>query len=113
MGGTQTLSSLELVEPIFELAKSGTRFLIIPGNHERSEFSFDQASVGPNDFVFRSGRQDTVSRATTPLDFDYIAAGHIHRYQVLDHPLKPGIVYPGSTQRISFAEMYEYKWVMR
>ena len=169
----------ELVEPIFELAKSGTRVLIIPGNHERSEFpfdlfhgssgvfvfdqpkslsfnlngysvglagfpfirkdskrtflraleeteyhhlrsdfnilvthqAFDQASVGPVDFVFRSGRQDTVSRATIPLDFDYIAAGHIHRYQVLDHPLKPGIkfVYPGSTQRISFAEMYEDK----
>jgi DNA repair exonuclease SbcCD nuclease subunit len=169
----------ELVEPIFELARSGTRILIIPGNHERSEFpfdlfhgspgvyvfdqpkslsynlngysvglagfpfirnnskrtflraleeteyhhlrsdfnilvthqAFDQAIVGPGDFVFRSGRQDTVSRETIPLDFDYIAAGHIHRYQVLDHPLKPGIkfVYPGSTQRISFAEMVEDK----
>jgi len=45
------------------------------------------------------------------LDFEYIAAGHIHRYQVLDHPLKPGIKfdYPGSTQRISFGEMAEDK----
>jgi DNA repair exonuclease SbcCD nuclease subunit len=169
----------ELVQPIFELAKSGTRILIIPGNHERSEFpfdlfqgssgvyvfdrpksfsfnlngysvglagfpfirkdskrtflraleeteyhhlrsdfnilvthqAFDQASVGPGDFVFRPGLQDTVSRETLPLDFEYIAGGHIHRYQVLDHPLKPGIkfVYPGSTQRISFAEMDEDK----
>jgi DNA repair exonuclease SbcCD nuclease subunit len=169
----------ELVEPIFDLAKSGTRILIIPGNHERSEFpfdlfhgssgvivfdhpksltfnlkgysvglagfpfirkdskrtflraleeteyhhlrsdfnilvthqAFDQAIVGPVDFVFKPGRQDTVARETIPLDFDYISAGHIHRYQVLDHPLKPGIkfVYPGSTQRISFAEMYEDK----
>lgn len=182
----------ELVQPIFDLAKSGTRILIIPGNHERSEFPFDlfhwsslgsggifgfdwpkslsfnlngysvgfagfpfirkdprrtflraleetqyhhlrsdfnllvthQAfdharvgslfvghypCVGPADFVFRVGRQDTVSRETVPLDFEYIAAGHIHRYQVLDHPLKPGIkfVHPGSTQRISFAEMSE------
>ena len=169
----------ELVQPIFDLARSGTRILIIPGNHERSEFpfdlfhgssgflsltgpnpylltstvipsalqgfpfirkdskrtflraleeteyhhlrsdfnilvthqAFDQACVGPIGFVFRSGRQDTVSRETIPLDFEYIAAGHIHRYQVLDHPLKPGIkfVYPGSTQRISFAEMDEDK----
>lgn len=162
-----------------KLAKSGTRVLIIPGNHERSEFpfdlfhgaseiyvfdqpkslsfnlngysvgiagfpfilkdskrtflraledteyhhlrsdfnllvihqAFDQACVGPVGFVFSAGRQDTVSRHTIPLDFEYIAAGHIHRYQVLDHPLKPGVkfVYPGSTQRISFAEMNEDK----
>ena len=73
--------------------------------------AFDQACVGPAGFVFSPGRQDTVSRKTIPLDFEYIAAGHIHRYQVLDHPLKPGIkfVYPGSTQRISFAEMDEDK----
>ena len=169
----------ELVQPMLNLAKSGTRVLIIPGNHERSEFpfdlfhgasgifvfgrpqslvfqingyavgiagfpfirndsrrtflnaleetgysdlrtdfnflvthqAFDQAVVGPNDFVFRTGRSDTVSRMSVPVDFQYIAAGHIHRYQILDHPLRPGIkfVYPGSTQRISFAEMHEEK----
>ncbi|UCG12050.1 MAG: metallophosphoesterase [Deltaproteobacteria bacterium] len=169
----------ELVRPIFNLSKAGTRVLLIPGNHERSEFpfdlfhgakgvfvfdqpktlsfevsgytvgiagfpfirqnskttfhkaleqteykslrtdlnilmthqAFDTASVGPVDFVFRASRPDTVSRNTVPLDFDYIAAGHIHRYQILDHPMKPGLnfVYPGSTQRISFAEMNEEK----
>jgi DNA repair exonuclease SbcCD nuclease subunit len=169
----------ELVQPILDLARAGTRILIIPGNHERSEFpfdlfhgstgifvfdqpksllfnlngysvgiagfpfiredskrtflraleeteyqdlrtdfnilvthqAFDQACVGSVGFVFKAGRQDTVSRVTVPLDFEYIAAGHIHRYQILDHPLKPGIkfVYPGSTQRISFAEMAEDK----
>lgn len=87
-------------------------------HHLRTDFNilvthqaFDQASVGPGDFVFKAGRQDTVSREKIPLDFEYIAAGHIHRYQVLDHPLKPGIqfVYPGSIQRISFAEMNEDK----
>jgi DNA repair protein SbcD/Mre11 len=169
----------DLVRPIFDLARSGTRILIIPGNHERSEFpfdlfsgssgifvfdrpksllfnldgysvgiagfpfirkdskrtflealaeteyqdlrsdfnilvthqAFDQACVGPVGFVFRAGRQDTVSRETVPPDFEYIAAGHIHRYQTLDHPLRPRLkfVYPGSTQRISFAEMTEDK----
>ena len=73
--------------------------------------AFDHATVGPVDFIFREGRPDTVSRQSVPLDFEYVAAGHIHRYQILSHPLKPGLnfVYPGSTQRISFAEMNEEK----
>ncbi len=169
----------KLVRPIFDLARTGIPVLIIPGNHEKSEFpfdhfhgapgvfvfdrpkslfftidgysvgiagftfirensrrtflsaleeteyadlksdfnilvahqAFDQACVGPVDFTFKAGRQDTVSRHTIPLDFEYIAAGHIHRYQILPHPLNPELnfVYPGSIQRMSFAEMYEEK----
>lgn len=73
--------------------------------------AFDQATVGPADFVFRQGRPDTAPRYTVPTDFSYIAAGHIHRHQVLPHPLTPGcnFVYPGSSQRISFAERDEEK----
>jgi exonuclease SbcD len=167
----------ELVQPFMDLVGAGITVLLIPGNHERSEFpfdlfhgaknvfvfdrprslsftkngytvriagfpfiredskrtflkaleeteyagiktdlnilvthqAFDQASVGP--FVFREGRSDTVARITIPLDFDYIAAGHIHRSQILAHPLKPKLpfLYPGSAQRISFAEMNEEK----
>ena len=169
----------ELVRPFKDLVRAGIPVLLIPGNHERSEFpfdlfhgaknvfvfdrpkslsltldgysvgiagfpfiredsrrtfqkaleeteyeglradfnilvthqAFDQATVGPVDFTFREGRPDTVSRQTVPLDFEYIAAGHIHRYQILSHPLNPALhfVYPGSTQRISFAEMNEEK----
>jgi len=169
----------ELIGPLLDLSRAGIRVLIIPGNHERSEFpfdlfhgaagifvfdrpkslsfhlngysvcvagfpfiredsrrtfltalketeyedlrsdfnimvthqAFDEACVGPVDFVFRAGRKDTVARHTIPLDFEYIAAGHIHRYQILPHPLKPSLkfVYPGSIQRMSFAEMYEEK----
>lgn len=73
--------------------------------------AFDGATVGPAEYTFKTGRADTVSRQTLPSDFDYVAAGHIHRYQVLCHPLKPSLpfVYPGSIQRISFAEMHEDK----
>ena len=168
-----------LIRPILGLAAAGVRVLLIPGNHERSEFpfdlfhghrtifvfdhpksiclqlggysvgiagfpfiredsrrtfldalrqteyegmksdlnmllahqAFDQAVVGPGEYVFREGRRDTVSRRAVPVDFAYVAAGHIHRHQVLPHPLKPGLnfVYPGSTQRVSFAEMDEEK----
>ncbi len=169
----------DLTRPFMHLVNAGIPVLLIPGNHERSEFpfdlfhgnknvfvfdgpkslsltlngysvgiagfpfiredsrrtflkaleeteysglrsdfnilvthqAFDEATVGPVDFIFRKGRPDTVSRQTVPLDFEYIAAGHIHRYQILSHPLKPALnfVYPGSTQRISFAEMNEEK----
>jgi DNA repair exonuclease SbcCD nuclease subunit len=73
--------------------------------------AFDQATVGPGGFAFREGRRDTVSRHSVPTDFEYVAAGHIHRYQILPHPKKPELkfVYPGSTQRVSFAEMFEEK----
>jgi hypothetical protein len=40
------------VQPIFDLAKSGTRILIIPGDHERSEFSFDLFHGSAGIFVF-------------------------------------------------------------
>jgi DNA repair exonuclease SbcCD nuclease subunit len=73
--------------------------------------TFDGAMVGPSDFVFGATRRDTILRAGCPTDFEYIAAGHIHRYQVLSHPLKPRLkfVYPGSTQRMSYAEKDEEK----
>jgi exonuclease SbcD len=169
----------ELISPVTTLAKAGIPVVIIPGNHERSEFpfdlfhgvagvyvldrpkslvltcggysagivgfpfiredakrtflkalyeteyaglrsdfnilvthqAFDEAVVGPVGFRFKAGRRDTVSRESVPLDFEYIAAGHIHRYQILPHPLKAGLrfVYPGSTQRMSFAEWDEDK----
>ena len=169
----------ELIRPILNLSRVGTPVLIIPGNHERSEFpfdlfhgspgvfvfdepktisltidgysigiagfpfirkgskrtflkalhqteyhklrsdfnilvthqAFDDAVVGPAGFIFTARRPDTVARYTFPLDFEYVAAGHIHRYQILAHPLRPRLnfVYPGSTQRMSFAEKDEEK----
>jgi exonuclease SbcD len=169
----------ELIKPLVDLAKAGIPVLVVPGNHERSQFpfdlfhglsnvlvfdhpksvcldldgysvgiagfpfiredskrtfpgaleqtgyselradlnllvthqAFDGAVVGPSDFVFSGIRRDTVLRGSCPTDFEYIAAGHIHRYQVLPHPLKPRLkfVYPGSIQRMSYAEVDEGK----
>ncbi len=39
--------------------------------------------------------------------FDYVALGHIHRHQVLDH--NPPMVYAGSVDRIDFGEENEAK----
>ncbi len=40
--------------------------------------------------------------------FDYVAMGHIHKYQVLTHQ-RPAIVYPGSLERIDFGEEKDKK----
>jgi exonuclease SbcD len=72
--------------------------------------TFESATCGPAGYRFRSG-DDVVERDAVPAAFDYVAAGHIHRHQVLETPSEDGppIVYPGSPDRISFAERDEPK----
>ena len=42
-------------------------------------------------------------------EFDYIALGHIHKYQKLGKESRPPVVYSGSIERISFAEAEQEK----
>jgi DNA repair exonuclease SbcCD nuclease subunit len=75
--------------------------------------TFESATCGPAGYRFRSG-DDVVERGAVPGAFGYVAAGHIHRHQVLETPAADGppIVYPGSPERISFAERDEPKGVV-
>ncbi|MCK9246339.1 MAG: exonuclease SbcCD subunit D [Anaerolineaceae bacterium] len=41
--------------------------------------------------------------------FDYVALGHIHRHQDLNHGAHPPVVYPGSIERVDFGEVNEEK----
>ena len=69
----------------------------------------DGARVGPADFEFR-GRADTVRHEEIPEAFLAVLAGHIHRAQVVRSGTQsPPVLYPGSTERTSFAEMREEK----
>ncbi len=72
--------------------------------------TFESATCGPGDHRFRSA-DDVVERDAVPEAFHYVAAGHVHRHQVLPpgRPNGPPIVYAGSPDRVSFAETDEPK----
>jgi DNA repair exonuclease SbcCD nuclease subunit len=75
--------------------------------------AIEGASVGPQNFTFREGR-DVISKESLPQDASVILCGHIHRQQVLftksNGSSQSGkIIYCGSTERTSFAEMKEKK----
>jgi DNA repair protein SbcD/Mre11 len=75
------------------------------------------ARVGPAGFTFRHGA-DVLPGLAIPAGFAAVLAGHIHRAQVLrsdlaGRPLGAPVIYPGSTERTSFAERFETKGYMR
>lgn len=83
--------------------------------------AFDSCTCGPANYRFRKGHADVVDRADLPRELHYVAAGHIHRHQVLNaHDAQSltfderdvPIVYSGSVDRISFAEQDEPKGCM-
>jgi len=71
------------------------------------------ARVGPHGYTFRGG-DDVVKPADLPRKVTAILCGHVHRHQVLRSdlagaPLSAPVVYCGSTERTSFAEVSETK----
>jgi DNA repair exonuclease SbcCD nuclease subunit len=92
-----------------EAARAHVRLLCI---HQAVE----GATVGPNGFVFRNG-EDVLRGNDLPDGFAAVLSGHIHRTQVLvrdlvGRPLAAPVLYPGSTERTSFAERDEPKGVL-
>ena len=71
------------------------------------------AQVGVQNYTFRFGA-DIIRGSDIPPIFDAVLSGHIHRAQVLPQNLggvKLGapVIYPGATERTSFAERGEAK----
>ncbi len=69
------------------------------------------AQVGPSGYTFRSG-PDVIKMSDIPSGFAAVLAGHVHRKQVLRRALGEDsipVIYPGSTERTSFAEKDEPK----
>jgi DNA repair protein SbcD/Mre11 len=74
------------------------------------------ATVGPGDFTFTTASDVIRGRDISP-HFAAVLSGHIHRHQVLtsvlrSHPLAAPVLYPGSIERTSFAEIGEQKGFM-
>ena len=74
------------------------------------------ATVGPGDFTFTTA-SDVIRGRDIPADFAAVLSGHIHRHQVLTtdldgRPLGTPVLYPGSIERTSFAEVGEPKGFM-
>lgn len=71
------------------------------------------AAVGPRDYTFTTA-SDVIRLRDVPREFSAVLSGHIHRQQVLtadlhDRPLETPVLYPGSIERTSFAEIGEPK----
>jgi DNA repair protein SbcD/Mre11 len=71
------------------------------------------ATVGPGDYTFRHS-PDVIRCADLPAGCAAVLSGHIHRHQVLRRDLQgmdlpTPVLYPGSAERTSFAEMGEEK----
>jgi DNA repair exonuclease SbcCD nuclease subunit len=71
------------------------------------------AKVGPVNYTFRRGK-DVIQMRDLPLQFHAVLAGHIHRQQILRREADPGgsaipVIFPGATERTSFAEKEEDK----
>ncbi|HEY9228691.1 MAG TPA: metallophosphoesterase [Gemmatimonadaceae bacterium] len=104
---TKFASLLEQTE--WQSAAGATRVLCI-------HHCVEGATVGPGDFTFTTAA-DVIRTRDIPLGFDAVLSGHIHRHQVLTtdlsrKPLNAPVLYPGSIERTSFAEMDETKGFM-
>ncbi len=66
------------------------------------------ATCGPGNYTFRFA-PDVIPVADLPRDLAVVLSGHIHRHQVLRAAGGPAVVYAGSIERTSFAEMPETK----
>jgi DNA repair protein SbcD/Mre11 len=74
------------------------------------------ATVGPGNFTFTYA-SDVIRLRDVPPEFTAVLSGHIHRHQVLTHdlqhhPIAAPVLYPGSLERTSLAEIGEPKGFM-
>jgi DNA repair protein SbcD/Mre11 len=74
------------------------------------------ATVGPGNYMFTTAA-DVVRIRDVPSQFAAVFSGHIHRHQVLTtdlsrRPVSTPVLYPGSLERTTFAEMGEPKGFM-
>jgi len=88
----------------FEPEKPDYNFLLI-------HHAVEGCTCGPGNYTFRHA-EDVIQMSNIPDRFDAVLCGHIHRQQELfkmSGDRKIPVLYAGSTERTSFAEMKETK----
>ena len=70
--------------------------------------AIEGAVVGSHNYRFGRAR-DVVNSRTVPVEFAALLSGHLHRHQILDYADGPPVIYPGSIERTSIAEINETK----
>jgi len=72
-------------------------------------FSVTNAKLSANQVGYLTNEPEVPLSTLTQAPFDYVALGHIHRYQDLNKGKQPPVVYSGSVERIDFGERSEDK----
>ena len=72
-------------------------------------FSVTNAKLSAGQVGYLTNEPEVPLSALTQAPFDYVALGHIHRFQDLNRPHQPPVVYCGSVERIDFGERKEDK----
>lgn len=75
-------------------------------------FTVADAKVGTQSFLMNPNEpQVAVSDLALPA-FDYVAMGHVHKYQDMNRGDQPPVIYSGSVDRIDFGERTEEKGIV-
>ncbi len=72
-------------------------------------FSVTNARLSANQVGYLTNEPEVPLSILAREPFDYVALGHIHRYQDLNRGGQPPVVYSGSVERIDFGEIGEQK----
>lgn len=75
-------------------------------------FSVTNAKLSANQVGYLTNEPEVPLSSLAREPFDYVALGHIHRFQDLNRGGQPPVVYSGSIERIDFGEIGEQKGVV-
>jgi exonuclease SbcD len=87
-----------------EVAEKPDHLAILTGH-----FTVADARVGVQNFLLNPNEPQVAVSDVGLRAFDYVAMGHVHKYQDMHKGMQPPVIYCGSIDRIDFGERLENK----